>query len=163
MAADIDLKNAQALRLERVATQLNALLSQPQVANHVQTHPGDGEWSVMQVLGHLAEMIPYWLDHCHRLVAASGEPLQFGRNLEATERLVGVERGATGDLVEMLSLVDHEIQVAVQTIREMSPADRARQGIHSRYGAINVAQVIERFIVAHAEEHLAQVQAILRG
>lgn len=163
MAAEIDSKNAQsqAQRLERVAAQLDALLSQPQAVQHIRNHPGDGEWSVMQVLGHLAEMIPYWLDHCHRLVAASGEPPAFGRNVDAPERLAGVERGVTGDLADLLSQVDGAIQVAAQAIRNMSPADRLRQGIHFRYGTITVAQVIEQFVVAHAEEHLAQIQAAL--
>jgi len=162
MIADIDSKNSQAQRLERVAEQLDALLSQPQAVQRIKNHPGDGEWSVMQVLGHLVEMIPYWLDHCRRLVAASGEPPAFGRNLDAPERLAGVERGTTGDLADLMSQVDYEIQVAAQTIRQMSSADRLRQGIHSRYGALPVAQVIEQFIVAHAEEHLAQIQAALR-
>ena len=116
----------------------------------------------MQVLGHLAEMIPYWLEHCRRLAAASGEPPAFGRSLDAPERLAGVERGASEDLADLLSQVDQEIRVAAQTIRQMSPADRLKQGIHARYGPLTVAQVIEQFIVAHAEEHLAQIRAALR-
>jgi 2-succinyl-5-enolpyruvyl-6-hydroxy-3-cyclohexene-1-carboxylate synthase len=82
--------------------------------------------------------------------------------VDAPERLAGVERGVTGDLADLLSQLDHAIQVAAQTIRQMSPADRLKQGIHIRYGTITVAQVIEQFIVAHAEEHLAQIQAALR-
>jgi hypothetical protein len=106
-------------------------------------------------------MIPYWLENCRRIIAARGTPLPFGRSHEAEERLAGVERGAKGDVDELLRLVDREIQTAVQTIRGMSPAERERQGVHIRYGAMSVAQVIERFIVAHAEEHLEQVRAVL--
>jgi hypothetical protein len=164
MKADIDAKDArsQAQRLEWVAARLDALLSQPQAARRVQIPPGDQEWSVMQVLGHLAEMIPYWLDHCRRLIAASGEPPAFGRSLDAPERLAGVERGATGNLAELLPQAVGAIQVAAQAIRLMSPTDCLKQGVHARYGLLTVAQVIEQFIVAHTEEHLAQIQSALR-
>jgi hypothetical protein len=165
LAVELDLYSghAQAERLERVAAELNALLCQPEAAQRAHVRPAQEAWSAIEILGHMAEMIPYWLNHCDRLVAATDEPPVFGRNLDAPERLAGVERGASGDLAELVNLVDQEIEVAAHTIRQLSPVDRARQGIHSRYGAINVAQVIEQFIVAHAEEHLAQIQTALGG
>jgi uncharacterized damage-inducible protein DinB len=164
MAADIDLKSAQAQaqRLERVVAQLDSLLRQPEVAERLRTHPGEDEWSVMQILGHLAESVPYWLDNCHNLIVATGKPPTFGRRLDAPERLVGVEIGATGEIDEWLPRVEGEIMAAAQAIRHMSPAERSKIGLHIRDGEITVAQVIERFIVTHVEGHLAQIQAALR-
>ena len=43
------------------------------------TAPGADAWSAMQVLGHVTEMIPYWLNWCRVLIAATGEPPSFGR------------------------------------------------------------------------------------
>jgi hypothetical protein len=157
----LDDGRTQAERLEKVAVELGALLRQPEMARLASSQQVDGEWSVLQILGHLAEMIPYWMEHCRRIIAAKGTPPQFGRNHEAGERLAGVERGAKGEMNELLQLVEREIQVAVQAIRGMSPDERDRQGMHIRYGAMSVAQVIERFIVAHAEEHLEQVREVL--
>lgn len=162
MAGDrLDDQRTQAERLEKVAVELGAFLRQSEMVRLASSQQVEGEWSVLQILGHLAEMIPYWLENCRRIIAARGTPLPFGRSHEAEERLAGVERGAKGDVDELLRLVDREIQTAVQTIRGMSPAERERQGVHIRYGAMSVAQVIERFIVAHAEEHLEQVRAVL--
>jgi len=68
-----DLGEAQARRLENVSEQLMGLLRQPDVAQRLRTAKGGAEWSVMQVLGHLVEMVPYWLGQC-RVVIAAAEP-----------------------------------------------------------------------------------------
>ena len=79
-----------ARRLESVYSQLTTLLHRPDVARRLRTAPGNDEWSALQVLGHMAEMIPYWLGHCRTLIAAH-EPPHFGRTLDAPERLAAVE------------------------------------------------------------------------
>jgi uncharacterized damage-inducible protein DinB len=154
---------AQAQRLENVYEQVAAILRQPEVAQRLRTTLGENEWSAMQVLGHMVEMIPYWLSHCRALIAATGEPPHFGRAADAPERLAGVERGATGNPDELLRLLDEEVQAAAQAIRQMSPAEREKKGIHLSRGEMTVADIIEVFIVAHAEDHLAQVRAVLQG
>ena len=152
---------AQARRLESAYEQLAALLRRPDVARRLRAAPGENEWSAMQTLGHTVEMIPYWLSHCRALIAAA-EPPRFGRTLDAPERLAGVERGATGTPDEYLRLLNDEVQAAAKVIRHMPAAERGRKGIHLRRGEMTVADVVEVFIVAHAEEHLVQVQAALR-
>ena len=42
-------------------------------------------------------------------------------------------------------------------------AERSKRGISPERGEMTVAEVLESFIVGHAEEHLAQVQAALRS
>lgn len=152
----------QARRLEVVYDQLSALLGQPDVAQRLRTAPGEQEWSALQVVGHMAEMIPYWLDHCHRLIAASLEPPQFGRTLDAPERLAGVEAGATSDAQELLSRLKQVMEAAARDIRHMTEADLSKTGIHVRQGTMTVADVVEQLIVGHAEAHLAQVQDALK-
>jgi uncharacterized damage-inducible protein DinB len=55
---------AQAKRLERVYEEVAKLLREPSVAPRLRTPSGGNEWSAMQTLGHMTEMIPYWLNHC---------------------------------------------------------------------------------------------------
>ncbi|MGB3400072.1 MAG: hypothetical protein WBA34_07865 [Candidatus Deferrimicrobiaceae bacterium] len=45
----------------------------------------------------------------------------------------------------------------------MSAAERSKKGIHIKLGELTVADSVERFIVAHAEEHLEQIRAALLG
>jgi uncharacterized damage-inducible protein DinB len=154
---------AQARRLESVDAQLATLLRQPEVLQRLRAAPGENEWSVTQILGHMVEMIPYWLDHCRRLIAATGEPPTFGRTLGSPERLAGVEQGARGEPEDLTRMLHEQVQAAARAIREMSPEERSKKGMHVREGEITVAEAIERFIVHHAEEHLAQVRAAVQG
>jgi hypothetical protein len=153
---------AHARRLESVYEQVAALLSRPDVAQRLRAAHTEGEWSAMQTLGHMVEMIPYWLNHCRTLIAADGEPPRFGRTLDAPERLAGVERGATADPDELLRALNDEVRIGATAIRRMSAVERARHGIHPRHGEMTVADTLERFVVGHAEEHLEQVRAALQ-
>ena len=161
MEKDTNLAETQARRLEIVYEQLAAVLRQPEAARRLNTPTSDTEWSVLQILGHMSEMIPYWLNHCQALIATTAEPPQFGRALDAPERLEGVERGATGNPDELLQLLHDEIRAAVPAIRGMTLADRQKKGLHIRQGEMTVADIIELFIVSHAEDHLAQVRTTL--
>ena len=152
----------QARRLESVYEQLTTLLVHSDVVRRLRA-TGDNEWSVMQVLGHMVEMIPYWMGHCRVLIAATAEPPVFGRGPDAPERMAGIERGFTGDLQVMLGLLNDEVESAARAIREMSAAERSKKGIHIKLGEFTVADSVERFIVAHAEEHLEQIRAALSG
>ena len=153
---------AQAKRLERVHEQVARLLGDPGVASRLRTAPGENEWSAMQVLGHMTEMIPYWLNHCRVLVAATGDVPTFGRAPGSPERLAGVAHGATAQPDALLGQLREEVQSAAGTIRTLSSADRGKRGVYSGRGEMTVAEVLESFIVHHAEEHLAQVQAALQ-
>jgi hypothetical protein len=56
-----------------------------------------------------------------------------------------------------------EVRSAASTLRTLSEVERGKRGIHSERGEMTVTEIIESFIVGHAEDHLAQVQAALRG
>jgi uncharacterized damage-inducible protein DinB len=154
---------AQARRLERVYEQVVKLLREPAVAARLRAAPGENEWSAMQTLGHMTEMIPYWLHHCRVLIAATGGPPTFGRTAGSPERLAGVAHGATSEAEALLTQLGDEVRSAAAAIRKLSVAERGKRGINAARGEMTVAQVIESFIVGHAEEHLAQAQSALRG
>lgn len=153
---------AQAKRLERVYEEVAKLLREPGVASSLRTPPGGKEWSAMQTLGHMAEMIPYWLNHCRTLIAATGAPPTFGRTAGSPERLAGVAHGASAGSDALLRQLHEEVRAAASVIRQLSAAERGKRGISGERGEMTVDQVIESFIVDHAEEHLAQVQGALR-
>jgi hypothetical protein len=164
MAADISTapSEAQARRLESVYEQVSTLLHQPDVVQRLHTAPGDHEWSALQVIGHMVEMIPYWLHHCHLLIAATLEPPQFGRTLDAPERLAGVEWATTRDADELLGQLKEAVEAAAKDIRQMSEVERGKTGVHLRQGKMTVADVVEQLIIGHAEAHLVQVQDALK-
>jgi uncharacterized damage-inducible protein DinB len=153
---------AQAKRLERVYEQVARLLREPGVASRLRTAPGQNAWSAMQALGHMTEMIPYWLNHCRVLIAATGKPPTFGRTAVSLERLAGVAHGAAAEPDALLDQLQDEVRSAAGAIRRLSMAERDKRGNFLGRGEMTVAEVVESFIVSHAEEHLAQVEAALR-
>jgi len=153
----------QATRLERVYAEVARLLNDPKVSSRLRAAPEKDAWSAMQTLGHVTEMIPYWLNHCSVLIAATGPPPRFGRTAGSPERLAGVAQGAAATPEALLARLDQEVRAAARTIRTLTPAERSKRGISGERGEMTVAEVVESFVVAHAEEHLAQVQAALRG
>ena len=153
---------SQARRLEIVAEEMTKLLRRPDVAWLLRNAPGVNDWSVMQTMGHMVEMIPYWMNHVKAMAAASGPPHRVGRTADAPERLAGIESGSTRDPDDILRQLTEEVRAAAGAIRRMTVEERGRTGVYSKGGKITVAEAIERFIVGHAEEHLAQVQAALR-
>jgi len=76
--------------------------------------------------------------------------------------LAGVAHGASADPNALLHQLHEEVLAAASAIRQLSLAERGKRGISGERGEMTVAQVIELFIVDHAEEHLAQVQTALR-
>ena len=152
----------QAKRLEQVSDEVAKLLREPKVASRLRASPGESEWSAMQTLGHMTEMIPYWLHHCRVLIESTGDVPAFGRAPGSSERLDGVARGAVAQPDEMLARLQAEVRRAAATIRALSAAERSKRGINPERGEVSVAYVIESFIVDHAEEHLAQVKGALR-
>jgi uncharacterized damage-inducible protein DinB len=164
MTADTGIPSSQtqAGRLEGVYQQLNTLLHDPDVVPRLHTAAGEDAWSALQVVGHLVEMIPYWLHHCHRLIAATREPPQFGRTLDAPERLAGVEAATTSDATHLLSQLQQVVEAAAKDIRHMTEAERSKTGMHVRQGTMTVAEVVEHLIIGHAEAHVVQVQEALK-
>lgn len=161
MTSEQQSSQAQAERLVRAVKELNNVLREPTVAERLRVAPSEADWSAMQVLGHVVEMMPYWIRQCEIVIAAQDAPPPFGRTLEDGERLAGVERGAMGDADELLRVMNVEVVDTAYAIRNMSDQERAKVGVHHRRGEMTVEQIIETFIVAHAEDHLAQVRAVL--
>ena len=157
----VRLGEAQAQRLEAMLAQIEALVGHPEVSARLRAAPGDAEWNVLQVLGHLIEMIPYWLHHCRALIQAEGEPPAFGRTLDSPERLEGVEHGDRGNLDDLTRELREEVHAAATMIKGLTAAEREKAGIHNRRGRMTVNEVVEAFVVAHAEEHVRQIKAAL--
>ena len=160
MSEDPKSAESQARRLENVNRQLAALLRRPEVAQRVRA-AGPEEWSSVEILGHMIEFINYWMGSARTLATATGEPPHFGRSVDAPERLAAVQHGAASDPEALLAELDRAVTVAASDIRAMTPAQRARTGIHNRLGEIAVADAIEELVVGHTEAHLAQAQQVL--
>jgi uncharacterized damage-inducible protein DinB len=153
----------QAQRLEDVYEGALTLLSRPHIARRAYSVPGEDNWSAVQILGHMVEVVPYWLDHCRKVIVAAGEPYHFGRSLDDPDRLAAVQRPESETSGHLLRLLSEEVRRAASAIRQMTPAELKMIGTYKGQDEMTVAEIIEVFIVAHCENHLAQMRAALES
>jgi DinB superfamily len=151
----------QAQRLEAILASLESVLNQPGVSERLRAAPGPEEWNTLQVLGHLIEIVPYWLHHCLTISQAQGEPPAYGRTLDSPERLEGVEHGAHGDLDSLMDEFREEVRKGAATIRGFSAEELQKVGIHNRVGPITVEESINHWILEHGEAHVQQIKSTL--
>ena len=152
----------QANRLEVAASAIAALVRQPANAHHLRPKPGSNEWNVMETVGHCAEMIPYWIEQIHLMIAATGTELpRIGRALDSDIRLAGPASGDTSEPEALATRLEYEAYKAAAAIRAFTEAERARRGVNARGEEQSVEDIIQRNLAEHSEMHLKQVEAAL--
>ena len=118
--------------------------------------PDSGErWDRGQVLAHVAEMLPYWA-HQAELVA-TGRQTQFGRVRSDPDRVAAIERDRREDPRRLLARVDEGVAAVLALLERLDAEALARTGRHQTLGEMTVAQLVDRFLVDHLEEHADQL------
>lgn len=149
-------------RLDAVLDRLAAHAAAPVPTSLTDPDPTTGErWTAGQVWGHISEIVPYWLAGARRIVEAPpGEPVEIGRTLDDPTRLAGIVRGTQVAVPVLFDETRAAIGEARRFIAGLTPADLAREVRHPRYGVMSLAAFLDRFIVAHLEEHAAQLDGL---
>jgi DinB superfamily len=120
--------------------------------------PGSGErWDRGQVLAHAAEMLPYWARQAE--LVADGRQTEFGRVGSDPERIAAIERDRREDPRRLLDRVDEGVAVVLAVADRLDDQALARRGRHQTLGEMTVAEIVDRFAVAHLEEHADQLDA----
>jgi DinB superfamily len=118
--------------------------------------PESGErWDRGQVLAHVAEMLPYWGQQAELI--AAGRQAEFGRVKGDPDRLAAIERDRREDPERLLGRVDEGVAAVLALLDRLDAAALARTGRHQTLGEMTVAEIIDRFAVAHLEEHAEQL------
>jgi DinB superfamily len=118
--------------------------------------PESGErWDRGQVLAHVAEMLPYWAQQAELI--AAGRQVEFGRVKGDPDRLGAIERDRREDPERLLGRVDEGVAVVLALLERLDDQALARTGHHQTLGEMPVATIVDRFLVAHLEEHADQL------
>ena len=118
--------------------------------------PDSGErWDRGQVLAHVAEMLPYWATQAELI--AGGRQVEFGRVKGDPDRIEAIERDRREDPQRLLGRVDEGVAVVLALLDRLDDQALARTGRHQTLGEMTVGQIIDRFAVAHLEEHADQL------
>ena len=130
------------------------------LAERFGTEP-EAVWGPMEVLAHGAEMLPFWLGEIGRIMAGDPEPVPFGRVADDATRLAIIERDRSLPLGELFDRIASDTGRYARRLSELDESAFGRRGLHPRLGEMTVADVLERFVVGHLEEHARQLTEAL--
>jgi hypothetical protein len=122
----------------------------------------EASWGPREVLAHVEEMLPFWLGEMERIVDAPGRaPVPFGRTADDPVRIGILARDRTLPLRVLFGRIDAGLRDWEDRLPSLSDADQARIGLHPRLGEMPAGGILERFVIGHAEDHIAQLNEIL--
>ena len=150
------------LEAQRAAVQRGA----PWPTGSLARGEGEERWGPTEVLAHVAEMLPFWLGEMERVLDGGGtadDPVPFGRTAADQVRTLTIARDATLPPRELFDRIGAGVERYRRRLPELSADDLARVGRHPVRGVLSVAEILERFVVTHIEEHAVQLEETLEA
>jgi uncharacterized damage-inducible protein DinB len=123
--------------------------------------PEPGEWPVMSTLAHLAEMLPYWAHQAEGIARDPGKP--FGRSHDDQDRIDAVEQHGRDSLDAIVPRIRASLDECERALRTLPSEAWTAAGVHPTRGSMTVEQLVESFLVKHADEHARQTQRTLQA
>ncbi len=139
--------------------------ARPLPAGLTDPDPGASErWEAGQVWAHLAEFPGYWTEQIRSLLTARAqgapEPIAFGRTKADPGRIAAIERERRTDPAELLRRVTSQIGESGTMLHGLPDDAWTARGLHPTLGEMTLPAIVERFIVAHLEEHADQLDGL---
>lgn len=146
--------------IQSIQDDLDRIILAAKDATSDQLHwkPAEDKWSVMEVLVHVEEAVPYWLDEIARLLEAPGS--EWGRGLQDERRLAAVAAAGSRSLTEVLSSIAQTKQRVADVLGSVSEEALRRESPsrNPRFGTKPLSFVIEHLLVEHVAVHDRQIQ-----
>jgi len=122
----------------------------------------EASWGPREVLAHVEEMLPFWLGEAERILDAPPDSqIPIGRAQTDDLRVGVIGRDRSLPWRELFSRIGSDGARMAARMRELTAAEAARTGLHPRLGEMSVADLLDRFVVSHIEEHISQLRDII--
>lgn len=118
--------------------------------------PGAGQWSVVEVAGHLADAELLAAVRLRRIVTQD-RPHLYGYQQELWAQRLHYQHRQFARIVARFALLRRE---NADLLRELTREDWRRQGRHDEDGVLSLRQLIEGY-VSHTAKHLEQMRAVV--
>jgi uncharacterized damage-inducible protein DinB len=116
--------------------------------------PGPGDWSIQELVIHLADSDAIAIDRMKRVITEDDPPLLYADETAYVIRLLPDEQS----LEDALTLLDVGRRQWSRVLRRLPEEAFARQGTHNRRGVVTLGGMVEGYI-KHLDHHLAFLNA----
>ncbi|MCQ6280504.1 DinB family protein [Bacillus sp. EB600] len=120
--------------------------------------PSEEEWSIMQILCHVVEAVPYWLGEIAEIKAQS-EKL-WGRNHLQEARLAAVtdtDRWTIDDVLKELDALQSQVEKELGALDKDTLAITATSR-NPNFGTKPISLIVDHLIVEHVSKHYGQIE-----
>lgn len=121
--------------------------------------PTENEWSLMQSLAHIVEIMPYWANEIDHLVKEPGQ--KFGRVMSDEKRLRAIAEHGRDELEEAQAALPGGYARLKEVLAGLTDADLEKTGVNSKYGEKPLEWHIHEFVTDHLKNHVSQLQECL--
>ena len=124
--------------------------------------PSEGVWSVMDILCHIREFVPFWTGETLRMTRSPAE--RWGRDHTDTARLAAVTNTAAHKVDDVLEDIRQAARQSASVLRALSDTGLAIEAAskNPRWGAKPASFVVDDLLVAHLQKHLGQIRRNVR-
>ncbi len=121
-------------------------------------HPAAEVWSVMDVLCHIEEFVPYWTAQVLQVVHQPDR--KWGRDHADAARRAAVENTAARKFFDVEEHIRGSAIESAASLRGLSDTDLDVEAPSNnpRWGNQPASFILEHLLVAHLEKHLGQIR-----
>ena len=123
--------------------------------------PAENEWSIMQNLAHIVEIMPYWANEIEKLVAHPGQ--NFGRTQQHEGRLKAISDHGGDSLEQIKAALPGSYARLQEVLGNLKDSDLELTGVHPRFGEKSLDWFIEDFVTGHLIAHVEQIRSALNA
>ncbi len=126
----------------------------------IRWNPTEEEWSIMQIMAHIVEAVPYWLDEINQLVQSPGK--EWGRNHLQERRLDAVspavvDATSVSDILAAIEDVKRQVKEGIENLTAEQLAAEAPSR-NPNFGTKSLSFIIDHLIDQHVNKHEGQIQ-----
>ncbi|MGW6301419.1 DinB family protein [Peribacillus butanolivorans] len=125
----------------------------------IRCNPTEEEWSIMQILSHIAEAIPYWLGEVETVVATPGS--KWGRGLQDPARLAAVtdtEKLSVDEILKQVDELKYKVESGLGKLDEETLSKESPHRNFAKFGNKPVSYIVDHFIDDHVSGHYDQIK-----
>lgn len=131
-------------------------------AETIRQKPAEDKWSILEIVCHVEEAVPYWLNEIGKLLERPGS--EWGRGLQDEARLNAVAQADSQSFPLVLQSLKNVKDQVAQVLGGLTDSQLATESPsrNPRFGVKPLSFIVDHLLVEHVAKHVGQIQRNIR-